>query len=216
MSNQTRSIPVLLASVTALVLSATAACAATQDPELQQDQTMHQAARDQDLPREPVQDEPTGPRNGDLTQDESEDQNRGSESRASEEESESAQPEPPQSELQSEAAVTPEPMQEQSAAQTRESPREPEAMERSEATVSGSEPAAEPNAVTASVQAKFDALDPDHDGTIDHDEAAASQVLASQFSALDTKGDGKLTIDEFAAASDIALIRNEHRDYEQE
>lgn len=64
---------------------------------------------------------------------------------------------------------------------------------------------------TASVQAKFDALDTDHDGTIDRTEAQASDVLSSQFNALDISGDGKLSLAEFTAASNLASIRVDHR-----
>src|SRR5262249_26347914 len=60
---------------------------------------------------------------------------------------------------------------------------------------------------TASVQAKFDALDVNHDGTIDRKEAAASEVLSAQFDALDKKHDGRLDLSEFAAATDLALIK---------
>jgi len=63
------------------------------------------------------------------------------------------------------------------------------------------------NDVTADVHSKFDALDIDHDGTIDQNEASVSNILGSQFSALDSNGDGKLSLTEFAAASDLASIK---------
>jgi Ca2+-binding EF-hand superfamily protein len=63
---------------------------------------------------------------------------------------------------------------------------------------------------TASLQAKFDALDTDHDGTIDQAEAQASDVLSAQFHTLDTKGDGRLTLAEFAAATNLASVRVDH------
>jgi len=64
---------------------------------------------------------------------------------------------------------------------------------------------------TTSLQAKFDALDTDHDGTIDQAEAQASDVLSAQFHTLDMKGDGKLTLAEFAAATNLASVRVDHR-----
>jgi len=72
------------------------------------------------------------------------------------------------------------------------------------------------NDVTADVHSKFDALDIDHDGTIDQNEASVSNILGSQFSALDSNGDGKLSLSEFAAASDLASIKtvNGNRDRE--
>ena len=63
------------------------------------------------------------------------------------------------------------------------------------------------NEVTADVHAKFDALDIDHDGSIDSNEASVSNILGSQFTALDSNGDGKLSMPEFAAASDLASIK---------
>jgi hypothetical protein len=68
---------------------------------------------------------------------------------------------------------------------------------------------------TASVQAKFDALDADHDGTIDRQEASASDALASQFDALDSSGDGKLSLAEFSAASNLASIRVDRRVHQE-
>jgi hypothetical protein len=67
---------------------------------------------------------------------------------------------------------------------------------------------------TASIQAKFDALDTDHDGSIDANEAAASDVLAAQFKALDIDGDGKLSLAEFTTANNLASIRIDHRRHE--
>jgi hypothetical protein len=63
----------------------------------------------------------------------------------------------------------------------------------------------------ASVQAKFDALDTNHDGFIDQSEAMASDVLAGQFATLDASGDHKLSLAEFTAASNLASIRIDHR-----
>ena len=72
------------------------------------------------------------------------------------------------------------------------------------------------NEVTADVHAKFDALDIDHDGSIDSNEASVSNILGSQFTALDSNGDGKMSMPEFAAASDLASIKtmNGNRDRE--
>ncbi len=67
----------------------------------------------------------------------------------------------------------------------------------------------------ASVQAKFDALDTNHDGFIDKNEAAASDVLAGQFATLDASGDGKLSLAEFTAASNLAAIRIDHRKHQE-
>jgi len=71
------------------------------------------------------------------------------------------------------------------------------------------------NEVTADVHAKFDALDVDHDGTIDQHEAAVSNILGSQFSGLDSNGDGKLSMNEFSAASDLASIKTPKGDRDQ-
>jgi hypothetical protein len=120
-------------------------------------------------------------------------------------------------------ATTPQPMQEDSArlppAETPQSTQEPtpESMPRRDQS---SEEAAMPpedtlatqagGNVPASVRAQFEALDTDHDGTIDANEAAASDILAQQFRALDTSGNGRLTLTEFAAAHDLALIKVDH------
>jgi len=72
------------------------------------------------------------------------------------------------------------------------------------------------NDVTADVHAKFDALDVDHDGTIDQHEAAVSNILGSQFSGLDSNGDGKLSMSEFSAASDLASIKTPKGSRDQE
>jgi len=69
----------------------------------------------------------------------------------------------------------------------------------------------EASGAVASVQAKFAALDTNHDGFIDISEAAASDVLAGQFATLDTRGNGKLSLAEFTAASNLAAIKIDHR-----
>lgn len=123
------------------------------------------------------------------------------------------------------AAQTPQPMQEPATPPERTSTLDETSMTRSSSspttpTVS-EQPAQSESALdqgntqlsdaTASVQAKFDAIDTDHDGTIDRQEAAASDVLASQFDALDSSGDGKLSLAEFTAASNLASIRVDRR-----
>lgn len=67
----------------------------------------------------------------------------------------------------------------------------------------------------ATLQAKFDALDTDHDGTIDRDEAAASDVLSAQFNTLDTRGDGKLTLDEFTTATNLSSVRVDRKVHQE-
>lgn len=69
----------------------------------------------------------------------------------------------------------------------------------------------EASGAVAGVQAKFAALDTNHDGFIDISEAAASDVLAGQFASLDTRGNGKLSLAEFTAASNLAAIKIDHR-----
>jgi hypothetical protein len=110
---------------------------------------------------------------------------------------------------------TPQPMQEAS----------PESMPQSNQSSRSEEPAMPPedtlssqagSAVPATVRAKFEALDVDHDGSIDSVEAAASDVLASQFRVLDTSGDGKLSLLEFAAASNLASITVDHAQQRRE
>lgn len=74
---------------------------------------------------------------------------------------------------------------------------------------------AEASGAVASVKAKFDALDTNHDGSIDQTEAAASDVLAGQFATLDASADGKLSLAEFTAASNLASIRIDHRNRQE-
>ena len=73
----------------------------------------------------------------------------------------------------------------------------------------------ESSGAVASVKAKFDALDANHDGIIDQGEAAASDTLLSQFASLDSSADGKLTLAEFTAASNLAAIRVDHPERRQ-
>lgn len=67
----------------------------------------------------------------------------------------------------------------------------------------------------AAAQSQFDALDADHDGTIDAAEAAVSTTLRAQFFTLDADGDGKISMAEFKGASDIASIRADRRERRQ-
>jgi hypothetical protein len=60
-------------------------------------------------------------------------------------------------------------------------------------------------------QAKFDQLDTDHDGTIDKQEAMASEELTVRFDKLDIDHDGKLSSSEFSAIKDLASIRIDHK-----
>ncbi len=68
-----------------------------------------------------------------------------------------------------------------------------------------------PSATVASISPaayeKFDAIDVDHDGSIDKKEAEASKTLSAQFSKLDTNHDGKLSVTEFNNASNMAAIK---------
>jgi Ca2+-binding EF-hand superfamily protein len=72
-------------------------------------------------------------------------------------------------------------------------------------------PQSTPSATAASISSaayeKFDAIDVDHDGSIDKKEAQASKMLSAQFSKLDTNKDGKLSVTEFNNASNLAAIK---------
>ena len=67
-------------------------------------------------------------------------------------------------------------------------------------------------ATTSDTYAKFDALDVNHDGSIDEQEAKASKTLAAEFKKLDTNKDGKLSLAEFSNAKDLASIKVDHTD----
>ena len=56
----------------------------------------------------------------------------------------------------------------------------------------------------ASVQARFEALDLNHDGYIDKTEASANKTLSAQFDKLDANHDGKLSLAEFGKAKGLA------------
>lgn len=130
--------------------------------------------------------------------------------------------------VQASTAQAPQPMQEQSAPPQRTSTLDETSVTRSSsapAPTTAEQPVQSESAMdqgntqlsdaTASVQAKFDAIDADHDGTIDRQEAAASDALASQFDALDSSGDGKLSLAEFTAASNLASIRVDRKVHQE-
>ena len=56
----------------------------------------------------------------------------------------------------------------------------------------------------ASMQARFEALDLNHDGYIDKTEASANKMLSAQFDKLDTDHDGKLSLAEFSKLKGLA------------
>jgi len=55
------------------------------------------------------------------------------------------------------------------------------------------------------MQSKFDALDVNHDGYIDKQEAAADAALKNQFAKIDANKDAKLTVTEFSSAKGLAM-----------
>lgn len=61
--------------------------------------------------------------------------------------------------------------------------------------------------ISSAAYEKFDAIDVDHDGSIDKKEAQASKALSTQFSKLDMNNDGKLSVTEFNNASNMASIK---------
>ena len=65
--------------------------------------------------------------------------------------------------------------------------------------------------ISSAAYEKFDAIDVDHDGSIDKKEAQASKTLSTQFSKLDTNNDGKLSVTEFNNASNMASIKVEKK-----
>ena len=56
----------------------------------------------------------------------------------------------------------------------------------------------------ASIQARFEALDLNHDNYIDKTEASANKTLSAQFDKLDANHDGKLSLAEFGKAKGLA------------
>ena len=59
----------------------------------------------------------------------------------------------------------------------------------------------------SAVQVKFDALDVNHDGYIDKQEAAVSKPLQNEFAKLDANKDSKLSLIEFQNVKDLASIK---------
>lgn len=66
----------------------------------------------------------------------------------------------------------------------------------------------------SAAQAKFDALDANHDGYIDKQEAAVSKPLANEFAKLDTNKDNKLSLMEFQSVKDLASIKTSKDGYQ--
>jgi hypothetical protein len=73
-------------------------------------------------------------------------------------------------------------------------------------------PTTSETAMSSDTYAKFDALDVDHDGSIDQQEAKASKTLTAEFKKLDTNKDGKLSMAEFSNAKDLASIKVDQND----
>lgn len=59
----------------------------------------------------------------------------------------------------------------------------------------------------SAAQTKFDALDANHDGYIDKQEAAVSKPLANEFARIDSNKDNKLSLIEFQSVKDLASIK---------
>jgi hypothetical protein len=72
-----------------------------------------------------------------------------------------------------------------------------------------------PPGVTKGAEQSFSALDRDHDGLLDRDEASRSTVLGAQFATLDSNADGHLSMAEFSAASNLASIRLDRQDRDE-
>ena len=66
--------------------------------------------------------------------------------------------------------------------------------------------------MSETAQAKFDAIDADHDGTIDKQEAQASKALSNEFSRLDSDKNNKLSLSEFMSAQNLASIKVDKND----
>jgi hypothetical protein len=81
-----------------------------------------------------------------------------------------------------------------------------------------SQPATTPAPSTdtrSAAQTKFDALDANHDGYIDKQEAAVSKPLANEFAKLDSNKDSKLSLIEFQSVKDLASIKTSKDGYQQ-
>ncbi|HEY2394772.1 MAG TPA: EF-hand domain-containing protein [Rudaea sp.] len=76
-----------------------------------------------------------------------------------------------------------------------------------QSTMQQSTPSATTAAISPAAYEKFDAIDVDHDGSIDRKEAEASKTLSTQFSKLDSNKDGKLSVTEFNNANNMAAIK---------
>jgi len=63
-------------------------------------------------------------------------------------------------------------------------------------------------------QTKFDALDTNHDGYIDKQEAAVSKPLANEFAKIDSNKDSKLSLIEFQNVKDLASIKTSKDGYQ--
>jgi hypothetical protein len=90
--------------------------------------------------------------------------------------------------------------------------KDPATMQSNNPSMQQSTPPGSPAAISATAYDKFDALDANHDGSIDKQEANASKVLMAQFSKLDTNNDGKLSVSEFNNASNMAAIKVDSKD----
>jgi hypothetical protein len=90
--------------------------------------------------------------------------------------------------------------------------KEPATMQSNNPSMQQSTPQGSPAAISAAAYDKFDALDVNHDGSIDKQEADASKALKTQFSKLDTNKDGKLSVSEFNNASNMAAIKVDNKD----
>ena len=59
----------------------------------------------------------------------------------------------------------------------------------------------------SAAQTKFDALDANHDGYIDKQEASVSKPLQDEFASIDANKDNKLSLIEFQNVKDLASIK---------
>jgi hypothetical protein len=67
----------------------------------------------------------------------------------------------------------------------------------------------------SAAQTKFDALDTNHDGYIDKQEAAVSKPLVNEFAKIDSNKDNKLSLIEFQSIKDLASIKTSKDGYQQ-
>jgi len=66
----------------------------------------------------------------------------------------------------------------------------------------------------SAAQTKFDALDANHDGYVDKQEAMVSKPLANEFAKLDNNKDNKLSLIEFQNVKDLASIKTTKDGYQ--